>query len=604
VNVPGIVREVSRRTDVPRASPPPAARPAEASGRAIDAPAGPRRAAEGRQSESFRAANASQRPPAAGRRLFVLFLVYVATIVALNLATRVGALARNTVARHMTIRLRDDLHRKILGLTVGYQQSTTPGRLMARILSDVDALQAHLLDVSWLVVTQTAMLLVGFAILFSLDWKCALVVFLVAIPYFLVMRKARLGMRFYNREIRHTNACLWGFVSQKIDAIKAIFAYGREKTEILDFFRLSAAMQRDTLASQRISATTGGFAQVLSALATQGIFLYCTLAVLDGRMSLGRMMFIHGAAVNLFAPVVALTQAYMQCTFVLVIMQRLSSMLENPHQIEDAPDAVDFPCPIESAIAAEHLTFRYAPGLPPALLDIHLTVPKGKWVCIMGPSGSGKTTLLNLFARLCEPSSGRIAVDGIDLADIRQSSLHSHMALVPQEAQIIGGTVRDNIVYGRPRAEPAEIMAAAQAADCHDFILKLPVQYETVVGERGTTLSGGQRQRISIARALLTRPEVLLLDDCTSALDAATEQKIQETLAKLMAGKTAIIVSQRVSMAMRCDRIVVIEDGTITERGTHAELLQHDGFYSRLVATQTGKEADGEAGGRTDPASP
>lgn len=591
INVPEMVREVSRPTtaahgDLPWGE----ARRTSAGAAAADAPSGLPRAVEGRQSEVFRARNASRRSAGAGRRLFVLFLVYIATVVGLNIATRIGVLSRNFVARQMTIRLRDDLHRKILGLTVGYQQTVTPGRLMARILSDVDGLQAHLLDVLSLVASQVMMLVVGFAILFALDWKCAVVVLVAAIPYFLVMRRSRLAMRFHNREERHTNACLWGFVSQKLDAMKAIFAYGRELTERLNFFRLSAVLQRDAIAKQRIHAGVGLFAQVLTTTVCQGIFLYCTVLVLDGDMSLGQMMFINGATVNLFTPVVQLTQAYMRLTFVLVIMQRVSSMLENPHEIPDAPDAVDFPCPMRTAISVEHLTFRYAPALPPTLTDVDLDVPRGKWVCIMGPSGAGKTTLLNLLSRLYEPTSGRIAVDGIDLADIRQSSLHSHMALVPQEAQIIGGTVRSNIVYGRPRTEPRDIMDAAKAADCHDFIMKLPVQYETIVGERGSTLSGGQRQRISIARALLTRPEVLLLDDCTSALDAATERKIQETLARVMAGKTAIIVSQRVSMAMRCDQIVVLENGAVTERGPHAELLRNDGFYARLVATQTGGE--------------
>ena len=590
INVPEIVHDVSRATVARHGELAPAeARRSSTPTSSIDAPAGRQpRATMGRQSEDFRDETASQRPAGAGLKLFLLFLVYVGTIIALNVATRLGALSRNAVAHKMTTSLRDDLHRKILGLTVGYQQTTTPGRLMARILSDVDGLQAHLLDVLSLVTSQITMLVVGFVILFTIDWKCASVVLLTAIPYFLVMKKARLGMRFYNREERHSNACLWGLVSQKLDAMKAIFAYGREKAEQLNFFRLSAVLQRDAISKQRISASMGRFAQVLTALTCQGVFIYCTISVLDGRMSLGQMMFINGAAVNLFTPVVQLTQAYMQFTFVLVIMQRLAAMLENPHEIQDAPDAVDFPCPIKCAITAENLTFRYSPNLPPTLSDINIEVPKGKWICIMGPSGAGKTTLLNLFSRLYEPTSGRISIDGIDIADIRQASLHSHMALVPQEAQIIGGTVRSNIVYGRPGTEPVDIMNAAKAADCHDFIMKLPVQYETIVGERGSTLSGGQRQRISIARALLTEPEVLLLDDCTSALDAATERKIQETLTKLMDGKTAIIVSQRVSMAMRCDQIVVIEDGTVTERGSHAELLQHDGFYSRLFATQTG----------------
>ena len=594
INVPEVVREVARPTTAEHGGLHwGEGRRTSAGAAAADAPSAVPRAAEGGLSETFRARNASHRPAGAGRRLFLLFLVYIATILALNVATRLGILSRNYVAHHMTIRLRDDLHRKILALTVGYQQTVTPGRLMARILSDVDGLQMHLLDVLSLVVSQITMLVVGFAILFALDWRCACVVMVAAVPYFLVMRKSRLAMRFHNREERHTNACLWGFVSQKLDAMKAIFAYGREKTEALNFFRLSAVLQRDAIAKQRISAGVGLFAQVLTSTVCQGIFVYCTLRVLDGDMSLGQMMFINGATVNLFTPVVQLTQAYMRFTFVLVIMQRLASMLENPHEIPDAPDAVDFPCPLRSAITAENVTFRYAPSLPPTLTGIHLTVPRGKWVCIMGPSGAGKTTLLNLFARLYEPTDGRIAVDGVDLADIRQHSLHSHMALVPQEAQIIGGTVRSNIVYGRPRTEPRDIMDAAKAADCHDFIMKLPVQYETIVGERGSTLSGGQRQRISIARALLTRPEVLLLDDCTSALDAATERKIQETLARVMAGKTAIIVSQRISMAMRCDEIVVLENGTVSERGTHAELVRNGGFYARLVATQTGGDAVG-----------
>ena len=205
----------------------------------------------------------------------------------------------------------------------------------------------------------------------------------------------------------------------------------------------------------------------------------------------------------------------------------------------------------------------------------------------MGASGSGKTTLLNLLSRLYEPTTGQVLIDDIDLKNIKMASLRHAVGVVPQEAQIFSGSMRDNICYGFPNATNKQIMDAAKAAQMHDFILEMQVQYETLIGQRGTSLSGGQRQRLSLARALLTNPELLILDDCTSALDANTEQKIQETLARILVGKTAIMVSQRVSMAMRCHKIAVLENGVISEYGSHHELLEKHGFYAKLFSQQT-----------------
>ena len=546
-----------------------------------------RRVEEGAVSEAYHAKYPNTRPPHAGRKLFVLFIIYLATVVALNTGHRMAIRARHRVAQYTTIHLREDLHRKIMSLSSGFHQGTTPGRLMSRILSDVEMVQSQLLNVTAVIFAQSIVFMVGFIILILLDWRCMVAVVIAAVPFSMMVHKNQEMMKTFGREMRHSNSCLWGLVSQKLDAMKAIYAYGREKMEIINFFRLSSVMQRDALEQQRLGASIGRTAQLISTFATQGIFIYCTVRVLQYRMTLGEMMFIYGTAATLFGPVVAITQLSQPVSNLLVVLQRATQMLHNPNFIADKPTARPFPAPLLLGVQIQDMSFRYDTRSPVVLHNINVNIPVGQWLCIMGPSGAGKTTLVNLITRLYEPTTGRISIDDVPLDDIQLMSLRHYMTLVPQEAQIISGTIRNNITYGYPTATPREIMDAAKAADCHDFVMDLPAKYETIVGDKGVTLSGGQRQRISIARALITRPHILVLDDCTSALDANTERKIQETLTKQMVGKTAIIVSQRVSMAMRCDHIIVLEDGHITERGSHAHLIQKGGFYSRLYAQQT-----------------
>ena len=546
-----------------------------------------RRHADGAASEAHHTANKSPRPPNASGRLLWIFLLYLGTLVGLNRAVRQVVLVRHQVGHHFTMRLRDDIHRKVVSMSYIYHKTTSPGRLMARIINDVNMLRDQLISVVETIFSQSVMFLVGVTILVAINWKYAVVVLLAMVPYSIAMKMNRVRMRVFNREIRHSNACLWGLVSQKFDSMRAIFAYGRERAEMANFLRLSAVMQRDSIQQQHVGASVGRSAQLVSALTTQGIFIYSTTRVLAGQMSLGEMMFVNGAVVNLFNPVVNLTNLTVTVSNMLVTMQRLAYMLKSKNYIPESQDAVPVEFPLAKGIEIKDMNFTYGTGAPDVLRGINLFVPAGSWLCIMGPSGSGKSTLAGLLARLYEPNNPAITFDDVPLDKISFESLRRNVAVVPQEAQIFSGTIRDNITYGFPDAEPVTVMDAARSADCHEFIVNLPVQYETIVGEKGTSLSGGQRQRISIARALLTDPKVLVLDDCTSALDANTERKIQETLEKLMQGRTSIIVSQRVSMAMRCDKIVVLENGMITECGAHSELVNGDGFYARLHAQQT-----------------
>jgi len=546
----------------------------------------------------------SLRPAGAGRILFLLFIFYAGTLIVLNIAERNGQRIQIRVAQQITQALRDDIHSKIIGLPRSFHMASTPGRLMARIIADVNMVRDQMMNSLLTLVRNVVLFFVGVLILVSADWRIALTAFLGLIPYALIVNRVRPLIHHVAVEARHSNSSLWGLCSQKLESMKAIVAYGRERLEYLFLHRLNACMLRDVLHQQKLSVGVSRAAAVIVAMTTSAVFVMCARKVMDQRMTLGEMMFIYGASATLFSPILVLTELSFIVSNLLVVMQRLTSIFDRPHELPEAPGAVDFPTAVSDGIKVRRLCFRYAEDGDWVLRDLDMRIQAGQWTCIMGPSGCGKSTLLHLLARLYDPTTGWIRVDGIPLKDVGFKSLRRHMALVPQEAQIFRGTVRDNITYGDAKARPGEIMAAAEAADCHRFIMELPVQYETVIGEKGTSLSGGQRQRISLARALLTNPEVLLLDDVTSALDAATEQKIQETLTHLMAGKTAVIVSQRASMAVRCDYIYVMApDGSLEAQGTHAELRDGDGFYGRLWRKQMDTEPRGseDASGDASP---
>jgi ATP-binding cassette, subfamily B, bacterial len=554
---------------------------------------GRRRAAErlprrGEVSEVSRTRESSPRPPGAARSLAGMFAIYLLTLAAVNAAARGAVRLRMSASRELTRRLRDDLHRQALSLSKAYHERHPPGRLLARILSDVDVLRQQLMQTIMQGGSHFVMIAVGLALLASVDVRMAGAFVVILGPYAALVHWFQERMIPVHRETRHTNSCMYGYATQKLDGIRAVFAYGREAHERLVFQRLSHGMLRDVLTHERYAALLNLCGALITSTATLGLFLAGTGMVLGGDLTLGEMLFAYSVTATLFAPVVGLTQLTAVTSSLFVLAQRLTQLLEERPDLREEPGAVNFPEPLQAGLRMRHVRFTHRTATTEALRGVSLDIPVGQWCCIMGPSGGGKSTLLHLLSRLYDPDSGTISVDGIPLSNLRFSSLRHHMALVPQEAQIFTGTVRDNITYGRPDATPSEIMAAARAAECHDFIMELPIQYETLVGERGATLSGGQRQRISMARALLTRPDVLLLDDVTSALDADTEHRIQETLAGLMQGKTAVIVTQRVSMARRCHRIVLLDEGVIVEEGAHDELLEQNGVYAQLVRQQTG----------------
>jgi len=261
-------------------------------------------------------------------------------------------------------------------------------------------------------------------------------------------------------------------------------------------------------------------------------------------------------------------------------LERVFAILDTKSEVADAPDARPLPS-VEGRVSMQGVSFSYD-GRTPVLTDITFRARPGELVALVGPSGSGKTTLINLLHRFYDPTTGSVAIDGHDLRSVTMRSLYSQIALVPQETHLFGGTIRDNIRYGRISAVEGEVVTAARAANAHDFITALPDGYETLVGEKGINLSGGQRQRIAIARAVLKDPRILILDEATSSLDNESELLVQDALDRLMKGRTTFVIAHRLSTIQKADRILVLEKGRIVEEGTHAALLDKKGLYFHL----------------------
>ncbi len=536
------------------------------------------------------------RPAEAGKALLLLAILYILSQIFFNYLSRRADYLLVDFSMRVLGTLREDMHRKALALSLSYQQKITPGRLLSRVVSDTGAVRAEISGFIELTVNVVFKVAIGVGILLVSEWRVLLVLSCV-IPVFLWIRRCyEPPMRQMQREQRFTNSALYGLISQKMDAIKAIQSYGQQAREDLAFRRLSSTFNRDAIRVQWKFKAMDFCTWLTLHLANCIVFLGGGYMVATGRMSLGKLVFLQTLTQIFFQPVSEYTQLSFVIQRLQVALGRCFRILDEPPEIVDAPDAMEVPSPLAQGIHIRDLSFAYdqeeakKKGIPPtyALSHVNLDVPPGEWLCIMGASGAGKTTLLHLLARLYTPTAGTIDYDGIPLDKLRLDSLHRKVGVVPQEAQIFSGTVRDNIAYGYPPASNQQILEAAQAAQLHEVIMEMPVQYETLIGEKGQSLSGGQRQRLSLARALLCKPGILLLDDCTSALDANTERKIQETLMTQMGGRTAVIVSQRVSMAIRCQRIAVLEKGRVTEYGTHKELLANNGFYATLFREQTG----------------
>ncbi|CAN5570490.1 ABC transporter ATP-binding protein [soil metagenome] len=488
------------------------------------------------------------------------------------------------VGERIVAQLRGQLYGRLITLSLDFHSAHRVGELVSRLSSDVTLVRTMLTQTVTSLLSSLIGLVGSVIILFTLSPTLLFVVLLLAPALITVAIVFGRPLQRVSTEVQDTIAASTTTAEEALSGIRVVKSYVREAWELE---RYDADLRTVVATGSRLALWRAGFGALMGFLgfgAIAGLLWYTGHQVIDGTLGIGTLtsFLLYGVAIG--TSLGTLASLYGQFREGTGAIQRVFEIIDTRPTILDAPDARPLGR-IAGEIALDHVSFGYRPDRV-VLREVTLTVPAGETLALVGPSGSGKTTLVGLIPRLWDVTSGTIRLDGTDIRDVTVESLRAQTGVVAQEATLFGGTVAENIRYGRLDATDEDLAVAARAANAHDFIAALPEGYETIVGDRGSRLSGGQRQRVAIARAILKDPPILLLDEATSSLDNESERLVQEALDRLKVGRTTIIVAHRLSTIRAADRIAVLDDGVLVELGTQDELLTLDGLYARLHRTQ------------------
>ncbi len=490
------------------------------------------------------------------------------------------------LAHRVLYQVRTKLYEHLQSLSIAFYQNKRTGQIMSRVTNDVAVLEQFIVDGIRDSVVNILRVVIIAVYLFNTNAYLMLLTLVPTLPLIFMTRafQKRIGTSY--RQMRRRLADMNSILSDTIGGIRVVQIFGQEDFEAAKFRAKSAEFADAGNATQAMQALFLPAVALAFGAGQVIVWLVGGREVFAGRLSTGELIMFSAYVSQFYAPVQTLANSANLFANTSASAERIYEILDTQPDIRSVEIPTAMPT-MQGEIELENVTFGYDSG-ESAIEGINLHVEAGQMIGLVGPSGSGKSTLVSLITRFYDVKDGAVKIDGHDIRDVDLKDLRANISVVPQEAYLFHGSVRDNIAYGRPDAGFEDVMDAARAANAHDFILKLSEGYDTHVGERGAKLSGGQRQRISIARAILDDPKILILDEATSAVDTESEVAIQVALDRLMAGRTTLAIAHRLSTVKNADKLVVMEAGKIVEEGTHEELITlEDGLYKRLVEMQT-----------------
>jgi ATP-binding cassette subfamily B multidrug efflux pump len=504
------------------------------------------------------------------------------------------------VAQGVGYDMRNRIYEKIQALSFSYHDQAQTGQLMTRATSDVDMVQ-NFLGQGLLMVVGALITMIGSVVfLFVTNWQLALVMLVIMPIAFGVFGYVSGRMRPMFKTVQQRLSSLNTVLQESLAGVRVIKAFVREPYEAERFAGANQELYDINIKIAKTMVFTFPMVFFLSNVATLAVYWIGGGQVIGGTLTLGEMMSFANYMMMAFWPMLMVTMVITMVSQAGASAERFFEVVDAQSEVVNKEGAQPLGA-VEGRVVFENVSFRYIEHGEPVLSNVSLEAEPGQVIALLGATGSGKSTIINLIPRFYDVSEGRVTVDGVDVRDVTIESLRSQIGIVFQETTLFAGTIRENIAFGRPDATEEEIVAAAEAAEAHDFILDFPNGYETDVAERGVSLSGGQKQRIAIARALVLNPHILILDDSTSSVDLETEYRIQQALDRLMEGRTSFVIAQRIATVLNASQILVLDKGQIVAQGTHEELMETSEIYADIYHSQLLEGTGGSEDRATEP---